>query len=117
MKFELNQIIEILDNKPVILSTNIRLLTPCTDFYSLARDYIESQTDYEFVQRHQYSGYRIKSNKRLRYKIVLIPQQEKLIICSDLESDTPSKLFPYLWETVISNLDELHSFFQNWGVK
>jgi hypothetical protein len=48
-----------------------------------------------------------------------IPCGEKFFIPTLSPSPFPllSKLFPYLWETVISNLDELHSFFQNWGVK
>ncbi|MBD2492079.1 hypothetical protein [Aulosira sp. FACHB-615] len=115
MKFEINQVVEIVDNKPVILSTEIKLLTPSTDLYSLARDYIEEYADYEFVQRNQYSGYRIKNNKRRRYIIVLIPQQDRLIICSQQQTQTTSKLFPYLWETVINNLEELHKFFELWN--
>jgi hypothetical protein len=114
MKFRINQIIEIIDGKPIILSTEIRVLTPSADLYSLARDYIEEHGDYEFVQRHQYSGYRLRTNKHRRYIAVLIPQQDRLIICSQLESDTKSKLFPYLWETVISTVEQLHDFFKVW---
>ncbi|MBD2492691.1 hypothetical protein [Aulosira sp. FACHB-615] len=117
MKFEINQIVEIVDNKPIILSTEIKLLTPSTDLYSLARDYIEEYADYEFVQRNQYSGYRIKNNKRRRYIIVLIPQQDRLIICSQLESNNKSKLFPYLWETAITTVEQLHEFFGIWSNK
>ncbi|MBD2451238.1 hypothetical protein H6G76_29730 [Nostoc sp. FACHB-152] len=115
MKFEINQIVEIVDDKAVILSTEIRVLTQSTDLYSLAKDYIEEYADYEFVQRNQYSGYRIKSNKRRRYIIVLIPQQDRLIICSQLQTQTISKLFPYLWETVINSIEELRYFFELWN--
>jgi hypothetical protein len=52
MKFQINQLIEIIDGKPIILSTDIRVLTPSADLYSLARDYIEEHDDYDFVQRH-----------------------------------------------------------------
>ncbi|MBD2302830.1 hypothetical protein [Nostoc sp. FACHB-190] len=115
MKFEINQFVEIVDDKPVILSTEIRVLTQSTDLYSLARDYIEEYADYEFIQRHQYSGYRIKNNKRRRYNIVLIPQQNRLIICSQQQTQTTSKLFPYLWETAINSIEELHYFFELWN--
>ncbi|WP_193199940.1 hypothetical protein [Nostoc sp. MG11] len=115
MRFEINQIVEVVDSKPVILSTNIRLLTPSANLYSLARDYIEEYEDYGFVQRNQYSGYRIKNNKRRRYTIVLISQQDRLIICSQLKTNIESKLFPYLWETVITNVEGLHHFFQVWN--
>lgn len=114
MKFELNQVLEIIDGKPVILSTDIRVLTPSADLYSLARDCIEEYGDYEFIQRSQYSGYRFTNKKRNRYIIVLFPQQERLIICSQIESNTKSKLFPYLWETTISSVEQLHDFFSIW---
>lgn len=117
MKFEINQIVEIVDDKPIILSTQIRVLTLSTDLYSLARDYIEEYADYEFVQRNQYCGYRIKNNKRRRYTIVLIPQQDRLIICSGIKTNIENKLFPYLWETVITRIEELHDFFQLWNSK
>jgi hypothetical protein len=113
MKFEVNQIIEIVDNKPVIISTDIRVISPTTDLYSLARDYVEEYGDYIFVQRSQYSGYKIKDKKG--YKIVLVPQQERLIICSFVQSETKSKLFPYLWETAIATVKELHEFFESWN--
>ncbi|MBW4565005.1 MAG: hypothetical protein KME32_28650 [Mojavia pulchra JT2-VF2] len=115
MKFEINQIVEVVDGKPVVLSTEIRVLTPSDDLYSLARDCIEEHDDYEFIQRNQYSGYRIKNNKRRRYTIVLIPQQDRLIICSQIKTDTISKLFPYLWETAITSVEELHDFFATWN--
>lgn len=115
MKFEINQIIEVVDGKPVILSTDIRVLSSSTDLYSLARDYIEESGDYVFVQRNQYSGYR--NNGKKGYKIVLMPQPQldRLIICSDVQSDTKSKLFPYLWETAITTVEELHEFFNCWS--
>lgn len=111
MKFEINQIVEIVDSQPVILSIEIRVLTPSIDLYSLARDYMDEYDDYEFIQRNQYSGYK---SQRRRYSIVLIPQQDRLIICSQLQTDVESKLFPYLWETAITNIEELHDFFKHW---
>jgi hypothetical protein len=111
MKFSINQIIEVVDGKPVILSTDIRVLSSSDDLYSLARDYIEEHEEYKFIQRSQYSGY--KCGKR--YDIVLIPQQDRLIICSNEPSSHVSKLFPYLWETDIKTVEELHTFFENWN--
>jgi hypothetical protein len=116
MKFCINQIVEVIDGIPNILSTDIKVIGDSSDLYSLARDYLDDFTELVFIQRDQYVGYK----KGKRYEIVLMPRQNKLIVCHNpefsIDSDPgdQSKLFPYLWETEINTTEQLHRFFESY---
>lgn len=115
MRFSVNQVFETVDGIPKILSTDIKMLSESSDLYSLARDYLDEIDGLIFVQRDQYAGYK----KKKKYCIVLMPRQDKLIVCHreefivEFDEGRASKLFPYLWETEIKTLNQLHEFFQH----
>lgn len=117
MKISVNQIIEIIGGIPEILLTDIRILGESNDLYSLARNYLEDFGGLEFIQRDQYLGCKSKQGKR--YSVVLMKRQDKLIICHKYDvmvsfcKGNESKTFPYLWETEITTVDQLHQFFDD----
>lgn len=114
MKFSVNQVIEIVDGTPRILSTDIQILSPTEDLYSLARKYLDNTTNLQIVERKQYRGYRAGK----RYLVVLMKKREGLTVCHDSalnrkdDSKKISKLFPYLLETEIDTVANLNTFLE-----